>query len=141
MTVGRGVPEIDIIEARIDTSRMQGQVSQSFQCAPYDAGYNWIKTSPATTIYNTNLSIVNRYQGGPLQEAISVQTYIEDQFYGPNGFAPYAYEYWSDPKNRGDGYITWFSNGQKTYTITSATTGPNSKTQVSQRLISEEPMV
>ncbi|KAF8194222.1 beta-glucan synthesis-associated protein [Pholiota molesta] len=140
VTVGRGVPEIDIIEARIDTSRMQGQVSQSFQCAPYDAGYNWIKTSPATTIYNANLSSANLYQGGTYQEAISVQTYIDDQFYGPNGFAPYAYEYWSDPKNRDDGYITWYSNGQKTYTITSATVGPNSESQVSQRLIPEEPM-
>ncbi|KAF9481170.1 beta-glucan synthesis-associated [Pholiota conissans] len=140
VSVGRGVPEIDIIEARIDTSRMQGQVSQSFQCAPYDSGYFWNNASTATTIYDTDLTIFNAYRGGPFQEAVSAETYIEDRFYGGNDFAPYAYEFWSDPKNRDDGYITWYSNGQKTWTITSATVGPNDEAKVSQRLIPEEPM-
>ncbi|KJA24050.1 glycoside hydrolase family 16 protein [Hypholoma sublateritium FD-334 SS-4] len=140
VTVGRGVPEIDIIEARIDTNRMQGLVSQSYQCAPYDLFYDWNQQSPATTVFSDNISFINTYQGGPFQEAVSVETYIEDQFYGGNAYAPYAYEYWSDPNNRDDGYITWYSNGEQTWTMTSATIGPNSQSQVSQRLISEEPM-
>lgn len=135
------MPEIDIIEARIDTNKLQGLVSQSYQCAPYDLFYDWNQQSPATTVFNNDTSFINTYQGGPFQEAISVETYIEDQFYGGNAYAPYAYEYWSDPNNRDDGYITWYSNGQQTWTMTSATIGPNSQSQVSQRLISEEPMV
>ncbi|KAF8964222.1 beta-glucan synthesis-associated protein-domain-containing protein [Flammula alnicola] len=140
VNVGRGVPEIDIIETRVDTSRMQGQVSQSFQCAPYDLTYDWNQSSPATTVYNTNVTLFNTYKGGPLQEAISSDTYIDDQFYGGNAYAPYGVEFWSDPNNRNDGYITWYSNSQKTWTITSATVGPNPVTEVSQRLIPEEPM-
>lgn len=120
---------------------MQGLVSQSFQCAPYDLGYNWDQDPSVTTVYNPNITSINTYQGGPLQEAVSAQSYIDGQFYGGNAFAPYAYEYWSDPNSRDDGYITWFSDNQKTWTITSATIGPNTESQVSQRLIPEEPMV
>lgn len=83
----------------------------------------------------------NGYHGGALQESISANSYLEDQFYSGQAFAPYAYEYWSDPDNRDDGYITWFSNNQKTWTVTSATVGPMEAVNVSQRLIPEEPMV
>ncbi len=141
MTVGRGVPEIDVIEARVATDTMQGLASQSFQVAPYSTGHKWVDTSPATTIYNTTMTYENGYHGGALQESISANSYLEDQFYGGQAFAPYAYEYWSDPNNRDDGYITWFSNNQKTWTVTSATVGPMEAVNVSQRLIPEEPMV
>ncbi|KDR82685.1 hypothetical protein GALMADRAFT_56942 [Galerina marginata CBS 339.88] len=138
--VGRGVPEIDILETQIDTTRMQGQASQSFQVAPYDLGFNWNSNSPAVTIYDSSQTKLNTYKGGPYQQAMSSLTYVDNQFYAGNAYAPYGFEWWSDPQNRQDGYITWYSNGQKTWTATAATIGPNSGSQVSQRLISEEPM-
>lgn len=138
---GRGVPEIDIIEAEIDVDVFRGEVSQSYQTAPYNYQYNFVNTSPATTIYNNDLTRINSYKGGPFQQAVSGLTYIEDQFYNDNAYAPYGYEWWSDPDNRDDGYITWYSNGEKTWTITSATVGPDPVSLVGQRLIPEEPMV
>ena len=141
VNVGRGVPEVDILEARIDTDTMQGQASQSFQCAPYDLQYDWNNATPATTIYNPNITTINSYKGGPLQEAVSTLTFIEDQFYGGSEFSTFAYELWSDPNNRDDGYITWYSNNVKTWTVTSATTGPVTAAAIGQRLIPEEPLV
>ena len=139
--VGRGVPEIDIIETQINTTLMQGDVSQSFQIAPYDMGYNWNDDASATMLYNSSISQFNSYKGGPYQQAVSAVTLIEDQFYGGNAYAPYAYEYWSDPNHREDGYITWYSNGEKTWTATAATIGANAEAQIGPRLIPEEPMV
>ncbi|KAF8158292.1 glycoside hydrolase family 16 protein [Crassisporium funariophilum] len=140
VNVGRGVPEIDIIEAQIDTDRVQGEVSQSFQCAPYDLGYNWITTPPATTIYDSNITAINSYTGGPLQQAVSAVSYIDNKFYGGADYAAYGFEFWADPSHREDGFITWYSNNQKTWTVTAATVGPNAESQVQQRLIPEEPM-
>lgn len=137
--VGRGVPEIDIFEAQI--SNGQGGVSQSLQVAPYDLNYNFVTTPPISTIYNSNLTQYNSYKGGPLQEAVSAVTDVDSQLYGGNGYATYGFEVWSDPNNRDDGYVTWYSNGQESWKMTAATIGPNSLSQVSQRLVSEEPMV
>jgi beta-glucanase (GH16 family) len=120
---------------------MQGQVSQSFQCAPYDIKYNWNTNSSAVTIYNSNITAINDYKGGPFQQAVSSMTLIDDSFYSGQSFSTFGYELWSDPKNRNDGYITWYSNNAKTWTTTAAATGPNSAAQIGQRLISEEPMV
>jgi beta-glucan synthesis-associated protein KRE6 len=140
-SVGRGVPEIDIFEAQINVSTFQGSVSQSAQIAPYDLGYNYTNTSPTTTIYNGQLTHFNSYKGGTLQEAVSAVSTVDSQFYGGNGYAPYGFEYWSNQNNPQDGYITWYSNGQSTWQMTAATIGPNSLSEVNQRLISQEPMV
>jgi beta-glucan synthesis-associated protein KRE6 len=140
-SVGRGVPEIDIFEAQINVTTFTGSVSQSLQVAPYDLEYDYVTTSPITTIYNTSSTHFNSYQGGTLQEAVSAVTSVDSQFYGGNEYATYGFEYWSDPKNRQDGYVTWYSDGQPSWKMTEATIGPNSRSQVSQRLISEEPMV
>lgn len=47
---------------------------------------------------------------------------------------------WADPNNRGDGYITWVSDGVKSWTMHASAVGPNAATGVGQRLIPEEPM-
>ena len=142
-SVGRGVPEIDIFEAQINTSVLpwQGGVSQSLQVAPFDLLYQYVTTSPITTIYNSSSTEFNSYRGDTLQEAVSAVTNVDSQVYGGNAYATYGFEYWSDQNNRQDGYVTWYSNGQPAWKATAATVGPNSQTQVSQRLISEEPMV
>ncbi len=139
--VGRGVPEIDIIEAQINTEEWKGEASQSFQIAPYDMGYNFVDTSPATTVHNTTSTKFNVYRGGPLQQALSALTTVDDQYYGGKNYMTLGFEWWSDFNRRSDGYITWYYNEQPTWTVTAATVGPNSASQVSQRLISEEPMV
>lgn len=46
-------------------------------------------------------------------------------------------ESYPDPSN---GYITWSAADVPTWTMKAAAIGPNAKTEVSQRLVSEEPM-
>lgn len=139
--VGRGVPEIDIFETQIDTSLMQGQVSQSFQTAPYNYQYQFVNTTPATTIYDDSISAFNVYKGGLDQQAVSATSFIDSQNFNGNGYASYGYEWWSDPNHRDQGYVTWYSQGVEAWTMTAASIGPDPITEVSQRLIPEEPMV
>jgi beta-glucan synthesis-associated protein KRE6 len=141
VSVGRGVPEIDILEAQVDVSRMQGQVSQSAQIAPFDYQYTWDENSPATTIYNKNLTVFNSYKGGIYQQAESAVTDINSTNYGGNGFATYGFEWFSNPSDRDKGFVTWYSEGQPAWTLTTSSIGPDSKMEIGQRLISEEPMV
>jgi beta-glucan synthesis-associated protein KRE6 len=138
---GRGVPEIDILEAQIDTNRFVGEVSQSFQIAPYSYQYSFVNTTPATTIYNDDITHLNTYKGGLFQQAVSAVTDIDSSDYSGNAYAQYGYEWWSDPNHRDQGYITWYSQGDKTWTLTAAAVGPDTTVQVQQRLIPEEPMV
>ncbi|KAF5382633.1 hypothetical protein D9615_003013 [Tricholomella constricta] len=137
---GRGVPEIDILEAQIDVSIFKGEVSQSFQCAPYNYKYEFDTSSPATTIYDTSKTAFNTYKGGVFQQAVSAVTLTEDENYGGQGYGTYGYEWYFDQNRRQDSYITWYSTGEKSWTITSETVGPDSTSQISGRLIPEEPM-
>ncbi|CAL1712544.1 unnamed protein product [Somion occarium] len=137
---GRGVPEIDILEMQIDVSRFQGEVSQSFQLAPYNYQYSFDNSSDASTIYDPTITKFNSYKGGQFQQAVSAVTDINNADYNGQGYAPYGFEWWSDKNNRDDGYVTWFSQGKRTWTMTAETIGPDSISQVSQRLVSEEPM-
>ncbi|KAF8630900.1 hypothetical protein AX17_005258 [Amanita inopinata Kibby_2008] len=140
VSTGRGVPEIDILETQVDVSRFQGQVSQSLQIAPYNYKYQVVTSDPGTKINNNDLTKMNTYKGGPFQQAVSAVTDIDSQYYDNANYAPYAFEWWSDPHHREDGYITWFSNDQQTWTVTSTAIGPDSDSQVGPRLIPEEPM-
>ncbi|RDB17955.1 Beta-glucan synthesis-associated protein SKN1 [Hypsizygus marmoreus] len=140
VSVGRGVPEIDIIEAQVDTDLMQGQVSQSFQLAPYNDNYYFDNSSSATTIFNSDVTKFNSYRGGIFQQSVSAVSYIDDENYDNQGYAKYAYEWFSDQNQRSDGYIAWYSQGVPSWTVTAASVGPDPITQVSQRLIPEEPM-
>jgi beta-glucanase (GH16 family) len=130
-----------MIEAQIDLPTGQGQASQSFQIAPFDDGYNFFSRPPATTIYNTTNTVPNTYKGGIWQQALSSLTYLRSKDYvGTQGqFGVYAFEY--NPSRGSDGYITWAANGMKTWTVTTASVAPNPISQVSQRIIPEEPMV
>jgi len=136
---GRGVPEIDIFEAQIETGIRQGAVSQSLQVAPYNYQYNFVNTTPATTIFDASTTTFNNYKGGIYQQALSAVTLTDNENYGGNGYATYGFEWWSDPKHRDQGYITWTSTGTPSWQVTSASIGPDSETKISQRLISEEP--
>ncbi|EJF56666.1 glycoside hydrolase family 16 protein [Dichomitus squalens LYAD-421 SS1] len=140
VNVGRGVPEIDIFETQIDVSRFQAEVSQSYQTAPYNYQYEFVNTSDVTPIYDTSITKFNTYKGGVYQQAISAVTDINNANYNDQGYAVYGYEWWSNSKNRDEGFVTWVANGQKTWTMTADTIGPDSTTEISARMIPEEPM-
>ncbi|KAG8904449.1 hypothetical protein FRB99_001709, partial [Tulasnella sp. 403] len=135
---GRGAPEIDIIEAETNLATLRGSASQSLQLAPYNAGYQYIEAD--TYVYNSTGTNLNSYKGGTYQQAVSALTDIGITAYNRSGFQTYGFEYWSNPKNRGEGFVTWASGGKPTWTLTAAAIGPDPKTEINSRLISEEPM-
>ncbi len=55
-----------------------------------------------------------------------------------------GFEYWANPGNPEEGFITWQSNGQPSYTLGANAVGPDTGddgSMVGQRRIPEEPMV
>lgn len=141
VTHGRGGPELDILEGQVDEGLGKGEVSQSFQIAPFNAFVKFANSSPETTIYDESQTFFNSFTGSSLQQAVSAVTFTDADNYNGTGYATYGVEWWSDMKNRDDGHVTWYSTGQKSWAITSASVGPDSVSEVSQRLIPEEPMV
>ncbi|KDQ20783.1 glycoside hydrolase family 16 protein [Botryobasidium botryosum FD-172 SS1] len=137
---GRSVPEIDVLEALVDPLQGVGQVSQSYQIAPFDNNYQFNNAAPATTIYNTSITQFNTYKGAPLQQAVSSITNVDPSNYGGNGYATYGFEYWANRNDRKNSFLTWFSGGQPSWTIRSASIGPDNAMNISSRIISEEPM-
>ncbi|KAJ6509025.1 glycoside hydrolase family 16 protein [Mycena sanguinolenta] len=140
VSVGRGVPEIDILEAQIDVSQspFEGQVSQSFQCAPFSIDWNFDNTS--TSFASETQTKWNGYRGSQTQQAVSALTYIPDTVYSGQDFGVYGFEYWADPDNRQDGYITWLASGTESWTMKAGALGPDTVAEIGQRLIPEEPM-
>ena len=114
-------------------------MSQSAQIAPMNLGYNF--TTSGATIFNQSVTSYNTYKGGEFQQAVSTLTYIDSENYNNSGYAPYGVEWWSNPDQRSEGYMTWFSNGQQTWTMTADAIGPDTVAQIGPRLVSEEPMV
>lgn len=63
VSVGRGAPEIDVLEAeRNKKTLIGGTVSQSAQFAPFTANYNYINTSDVFDITNPALTYANDYK-------------------------------------------------------------------------------
>ena len=135
--VGRGAPEIDIIEAETDTVIGVGLASQSVQVAPFDIWY--IPDYDFVEIYNFTTTTMNTYCGGPFQQAISAVSTLNISWYefGPDSgyFQIYGYEYLNDDEN---GYITWYVGDNPTWTIYSHALHPDGN--IGWRRISREPM-
>ena len=75
--VGRSAPEIDLIEAQIVIDKGHGEVSQSFQIAPYDDYYQFDNTTAGTyEQYDTSITYFNTYLGGYYQQAVSSLTAV-----------------------------------------------------------------
>ena len=100
-----------------------------------------MNTSDVTPVYDASVAAFNSYKGGVYQQAISAVSDIDNANYAGSGYATYGYEWWSDPSNRGDGYITWYSGGEKMWTMTADTIGADSTAEISARIVPEEPMV
>ncbi|KAJ7184519.1 glycoside hydrolase family 16 protein [Mycena filopes] len=141
---GRGVPEIDILEAQVEIDGhapyFRGQASQSYQTAPYNLHYQFDNTSDATPIVNGTNTFFNSYKGNEYQQTISGITYIDDQYYSGKAYSPYGMEWYSNPAKRSNGYINWLTNGEKRWTLTPDTIGADDQSQIAGRLITEEPM-
>lgn len=140
VTHGRGAVELDVLEGQVDESLKKGEVSQSLQIAPFDANVQFTNSSPAMTIYDSENTFLNSFKGTTLQQSVSGVSYTDSANYGGTGYGVYGVEFWSDMDNRDKGHVTWYATGKETWTITSAAIGPDSASEVSQRLIPEEPM-
>lgn len=135
--VGRGAPEIDVLEAEADTTLGVGVVSQSLQVAPFDIWY--IPDYDFVEIYNFTTTSMNTYCGGPFQQAVSAITTLNTTWYefgeDAGKFQKYAFEYLNDDD---DGYIRWFVGDVPTYTLYAKALHPNGN--IGWRRISKEPM-
>lgn len=69
--MGRSAPEIDVLEAQVDSETAIGHVSQSAQWAPFNPHYEFINNSQTYTIYDDDMVHLNPYQGGIYQQATS----------------------------------------------------------------------
>lgn len=76
------------------------------------------------------------WHGSVNQESASVITLTDDTSYDGKGYTTFGYEY--EPGS--DGHITWAVNATPSWTLNSEAIGPDPEAQISQRLISEEPM-
>ncbi|GAA94681.1 hypothetical protein E5Q_01334 [Mixia osmundae IAM 14324] len=133
---GRGAPEIDVLEALTTTreGRSYGSISQSAQIAPFDPNNDW--SSEGVRVMNASATVVNSYHGGVYQESISAISEIDQNTYSGQAFGTFAFEY--TPGSQGS--ITWVADGTPTWQVTSSAIGPSPIVNISQRVISEEPM-
>ncbi|KAG8960222.1 hypothetical protein FRC03_006878 [Tulasnella sp. 419] len=136
--VGRAAPEIDILEAQVDSGTRIGHVSQSGQWAPFNYKYEWLNTSENFEIYDHDVAELNSYKGGALQQSTSVLALTNQQCYQHSGgcYSVYGFEY----KPGNDGWITWISDGKKTWHMKAAGMGPDAISGASQRPVPQEPM-
>ncbi|CAI4861689.1 AFI_G0056930.mRNA.1.CDS.1 [Saccharomyces cerevisiae] len=135
--VGRGAPEIDVLEGETDTKIGVGIASQSLQIAPFDIWY--MPDYDFIEVYNFTTTTMNTYAGGPFQQAVSAVSTLNVTWYefGEYGgyFQKYAIEYLNDDDN---GYIRWFVGDTPTYTIHAKALHPDGN--IGWRRISKEPM-
>ncbi|KAF8339437.1 beta-glucan synthesis-associated [Amanita rubescens] len=144
---GRGAPEIDIFEIEKDKVNPTGQVaSQSAQLAPFTHDYVYLNdTQDEFVIYNSSKTRPNTYKGCAVQQTVSSLAEVpSDMFQGSGAvFHTMGFEYWADPSNRPNNFITWQVDGSPTYRLGASAVGPDTGTNgtgVGQRLIPEEPM-
>ena len=137
----RSVPELDIFEMQV--KKDDGTyASQSYQIAPFDDDYKWFTNSSSYVIYNHKETNRNSYSGGPTQEALSCVSRVPDSaFFGTDGEGSImGVEYMPDFSRNGQGYVTWYVDGKKTWTLFETALAPNKKTQIGQRTLPLEPM-
>ncbi|MCJ1344226.1 hypothetical protein MMC31_002429, partial [Peltigera leucophlebia] len=134
----RSAPEIDVIEASVsqlgppNKMNMVGVVSQSCQIAPFDIWYQ--PNTDFIEIYDQSITILNSYQGGTFQQALSGLTNLNNNWYDGQEYQTYNFEYTPGDK----GKIVWAVGEQSTWTLDARSLGPNGN--VGQRTIPTEPM-
>ncbi|TFY74688.1 hypothetical protein EWM64_g9324 [Hericium alpestre] len=134
--VGRSAPEIDIFEATIGQG--VGQVSQSAQFAPFNAGYTWLNNSQNLFINDSSVTSLNTYTGGVYQQTTSGLSNVNQSCYELSGgcFSTYGFEYAPGT----DGYVRWITNGSAVWGLEAAGMAADPLTEISIRPIPQEPM-
>ncbi|KAI5296667.1 hypothetical protein KEM52_002072 [Ascosphaera acerosa] len=134
--VSRSAPEIDVLEASAHKlaghARVVGEVSQSFQVAPFDVWY--MPDYDMVEVYDPEITFINDYTGGPFQQALSGLTTLNNNWYDGKQYQVYAFEYTPGAK----GEVTWFVGRDPTWKLSAQALRPNGN--VGQRIIPEEPM-
>ncbi|KAI9690920.1 MAG: hypothetical protein M1822_008540 [Bathelium mastoideum] len=133
--ISRSAPEIDALEAsvgQLGSGNYVGSVSQSCQIAPFDTF--WQPNTDYMELYDPTLTGVNVYQGGVYQQAISLVSWLNNDWYDGKQYQTYAFEY--EPGETGS--ITWYVGSEATWTLDSRAIGPNGN--IGQRAIPQEPM-
>lgn len=131
--VGRGAPELDILEGSVDPNNRIGVVTQSLQVAPFDVFYRPNNAFMAIPNYETTQ--MNTYCGGPFQQAVSGTSMLNNAWYDGLAYQKYAYEY--EP-GTSEGKIAWFVGNDPTFIMDGKAIGPNGN--VGPRQVPEEPM-
>ncbi|KIJ05278.1 glycoside hydrolase family 16 protein, partial [Paxillus involutus ATCC 200175] len=145
-SIGRGAPEIDILEVEHNKLGSGQLVSQSGQFAPFTQDYLYLNdTQDEWIVYTPNITVPNSYRGSAVQQAVSALTLLPDDIFQESGaqFTTFGFEYWSDPTDPSAGFITWQTAGVPAARLGAGALGPDQGTNgtgVSQRLISLEPM-
>lgn len=150
--VGRGAPEIDLLEGAHSTKVIFGVASQTLQVAPFDVWYQ--PDYDFIAIHNTTKSNQNSFRGTPFQEMVSTITTINERWFQymvdpndtdiildePTYFQKYAVEYLSkvDKHHRNDAYARFFLGDEPTVTIMGNALHPEGN--VGWRDMSKEPM-
>ncbi|CAL1701248.1 unnamed protein product [Somion occarium] len=137
--VGRAAPEIDLFEAQVTGQPLTGQVSQSAQWAPFNAGYVWQNTSDNMFVTDPSISVLNTYMGSVTQQATSVVTDTDQNCYELNTgcFSIYGFEY---KPGFDDAYITWVSDNKISWTLMVDGLGADPAVEISARPVPQEPM-
>ena len=133
----RSAPEIDALEASVSyldppIGAAIGSASQSFQVAPFDL--LWRPNTDFIEVYDRQTSAMNGYQGGVYQQALSVVTNLNNDWYDNKAYQTYAFEY----EPGADGYVVWNVGDVKTWKVLGDSVGPNGN--VGQRVVPEEPL-
>jgi hypothetical protein len=121
-------------------AKATGQVSQSFQVAPFNGYYRIDNTS--IDVSDETITSMNSYWGGQYQQAASCLTDVDNDYYrdNSNDFGVFGVESYANENTRDDNYITWVANGKPSWTLPAAAIGPDAGVDIGRRLISEEPM-
>ncbi|KAJ7312591.1 glycoside hydrolase family 16 protein [Mycena albidolilacea] len=139
--VGRSAPEIDIFEATIggpDNAHI-GQVSQSAQWAPFDAGYKSFNSTDNLIIPNPSTTAQNAFVGNRFQQTTSALSNTNQDCYQLQGqcFSTYGFEY---KPGYADGYISWITDDKLVWTMNGNMVGADTATQIGARQVPVEPM-
>ncbi|ODQ80537.1 glycoside hydrolase family 16 protein [Babjeviella inositovora NRRL Y-12698] len=147
--IGRGAPEIDLLEANKIRGNKLFSVSQTLQVAPFDIWY--LPDYDFIEMYNPNLTSMNNYVGTPYQEAISILTSLNETWFEhvrdlstpdvilPNEthFQTYAMEYESKGRPE-DAFVAFRVGDVPSATIKGSALHPEGN--IDWRYISKEPM-
>ncbi|KAJ7114369.1 beta-glucan synthesis-associated [Mycena epipterygia] len=139
--VGRSAPEIDVFEATIGgpETALIGQVSQSAQWAPFDAGYKAFNSTDNLIIPDPSTTAQNAFVGNVFQQTTSGLSTTNQDCYQLKGqcFSTYGFEY---QPGYADAYISWITDDKLVWTMNGNMVGADAATEIGARQVPVEPM-